>query len=166
MTTETAPAEQIQAHVAALAPLSDREILEKLAAVPPLADETDPSWDDPNYWSDTAYLYIALGDLAAMRKLKPAAHLLLERACYGDPGEIMRGLRHHLEAIFNPSWEELADVALAQAHSPRRGTRLWSICQLSVLDDPRARPIFEAALAEDDEIAMYAEIGLERLATS
>ena len=51
------------------------------------------------------------------------------------------------------------------AISARRGTRLWSIDELAVLDDERARPIFERALQDDSpQVRMLAEIGLERLA--
>jgi hypothetical protein len=31
---------------------------------PPLADEVDPVWDDEPYWSDFAYRYVALSDVA------------------------------------------------------------------------------------------------------
>ncbi|MBO0701004.1 MAG: HEAT repeat domain-containing protein, partial [Zavarzinella sp.] len=88
----------------------------------------------------------------------------LDRACYGDPGEMFRGLRHALEAIVNPRWSELADICLEAARSPRRGTRLWAIDQLTVLDDERARPVFEESVRSDtDEICRRAAIGLERL---
>jgi len=46
----------------------------------------------------------------------------------------------------------------------RRGTRLWAVDQLAVLDDPRARPIFEAASRDESpDLQAVAEIGLERL---
>jgi hypothetical protein len=53
----------------------------------------------------------------------------------------MRGLRHSLEAIFNPDWNALADICIDAAKSPRLGTKLWAIDQLIVLEDPRARPV-------------------------
>lgn len=73
---------------------SDATILAELERLSPLADEVDPAWDDERYWVESGYLYVALSDIAAERKLRPAARLLLERACNGDPGEMMRGLRH------------------------------------------------------------------------
>nr|WP_196482214.1 hypothetical protein [Burkholderia vietnamiensis] len=35
---------------ATLAKLSDAEVLDKLVAVPPLADEAGPCWNDKEYW--------------------------------------------------------------------------------------------------------------------
>jgi HEAT repeat protein len=146
---------------------SDAEVLGHLAALPPLADEDDPCWTNEEYWRQVADRYLALADVAAARRLRPAVALLLDRACYGDPGEIMRGLRHRLEAIVNPNWSELADMCLEAARSRRPGTRLWAIAQLTVLEDPRAKPIFEEAIRSGpDDIRWHAEIGLERLATA
>lgn len=163
MTSELSPIQEIEVHVARLRVLDDASILNTLRASAPLVDEADPLWEDPRYWSDVAYLYVALGDIAAMRRLRPAIPLLLERACFGDPGEIMRGLRHQLEAIVNPDWDALTEAVLPLAVSSRLGTRLWAIDQLAVLDDPRARPIFEGASSDHKDIAFCARIGLERL---
>jgi HEAT repeat protein len=143
---------------------SDEEILAELESLVPLADENDGVWTDDSYWQTSAYRYVALGDIAAERKLRPAVRLLLERACNGDPGEMMRGLRHSCERIFNPDWPALADICLELSRSKRPGTRMWAINQLMILDDPRARPTFEHAL--NDEIAdirSTAAIGLKRL---
>jgi hypothetical protein len=143
---------------------TDDEVLESLRALPALADESDPVWENDEYWGETAYRFVALADVAAQRRLRPAIRLLLDRACYGDPGEIMRGLRHSLEAIVDPDWTTLADVCLQAARSPRLGTKLWAIDQLAVLDDPRARPLFEDAVRHGPEdIKSVAQIGLDRL---
>lgn len=143
---------------------SDDELLSELASVPPLADESDSCWQDENYWQ-IADLYLALANLAADRKLRPAIKLLLERASYGDPNEIMRGLRHKLEAIVNPDWSYLTDVCLEAAQSSRLGTRLWAISELAILDDVRAKPVFEEAVKTGPhEIRLQAESGLKRLA--
>jgi hypothetical protein len=164
MSTQEAPHEIIARLADGLLHASDAEVLSVLAALPPLADESDPCWDDQAYWIDVAYRYVALADVAARRRLRAAIRPLLDRACYGDPGEIMRGLRHQLEAIVNPDWAALADVCLEAARSNRLGTRLWAIDQLAVLDDPRARPVFEEALrSESEEIQQSARIGLRRL---
>lgn len=133
--------------------------------MPALADESDPAWNDRAYWINSAYRYVALSDVAAQRKLRPAVRLLLERACNGDPGEMMRGLRHSFEAIFTPDWNELADVCMDLSTSTRQGTRVWSTQQLMILDDPRAKPFFERALNDDNpDVRDAAAIGLERLA--
>jgi hypothetical protein len=165
MAHERMPHEIIAALVAARASRTGKEILAELAALPPLADEDDPCWAGKKYWQRVAYPYIALADVAAARRLRRAIKLLLDRACYGDPGEIMRGLRHGLEAIVTPDWSYLATVCLKAARSPRLGTRLWAIDELAILDDPRAKPVFEEAMRTAPErIREIAEIGLERLA--
>src|SRR5262249_30216998 len=129
------------------------------------ADEDDPVWSEEEYWRNTAEVYIALSDISAKRRLQASIPLLLERACYGDPGEIMRGLRHRLEAIVVPDWACLADICLELARSPRKGTRLWAIEQLAILDDPRAKSLFERAIeTEPPWIAEAAARGLKRLA--
>lgn len=144
---------------------SDDDILAEMERIPPLADEGDAAWDDPTYWSDFAYRYVALSDVAAKRKLRPAVRLLLERACNGDPSEMMRGMRHSFEAIFAPDWKALADVCMELCASKRAGTRVWATHQLMILDDPRAKPVFERALDDDNtEVRSAAAAGLERLA--
>ena len=159
------PVDSIARAAAAQRPLSDDEFLARLEALPALADEDDPSWNEDEYWERVAYPYLAFADVAAERKLRRAVRPLLERACYGDPGEIMRGLRHPLEAIFNPDWAGLANEYLAVARSERLGARMWAIAGLAVVDDPRAGPIFEASIREDPpDISSYAKIGLKRLA--
>jgi hypothetical protein len=159
------PIDTINRVFAELRPLTDDELLARLEAVPALADEDDPAWNSEDYWQRVAYPYLAFADVAAERKLRRAVRLLLERACYGDPGEIMRGLRHPLEAIFNPDWTALADEYLAAARGRRLGTRRWAIAGLAVVDDLRAGRVFEASVREDPaDISSYAKIGLKRLA--
>jgi len=148
-----------------LSELSDAQIIAKLKSVPALADEDDPVWDKEEYWRTTAEVYVALSEISAERRLRPSIRLLLERACYGDPGEIMRGLRHRLEAIVSPDWAYLADICLDLAGSPRKGTRLRAISQLAILDDARAKSVFERAIeTEPPWISVAAAGGLERLA--
>lgn len=162
---EKKPHEIIRDLAAERAKWSDDEVLAEIDRISPLADEGDAIWDDPTYWSGFAYRYVALGDLAAERKLRPAVRLLLERACNGDPGEMMRGMRHSFEATFAPDWTALADVCMDLCASSRAGTRMWATHQLMMLDDPRAKPVFERALNDDNaEVRGAAAAGLERLA--
>lgn len=162
---EKKPHEIIRDLAAERAKCSDDEILAEIERIAPLADESDAAWDEPTYWSDFAYRYVALSDVAAERKLRAAVRLLLERACNGDPGEMMRGMRHSFEAIFAPDWTALADVCIELCASKRAGTRVWAIHQLMILDDPRAKPVFERALNDDNaEVRGAAVAGLERLA--
>jgi hypothetical protein len=143
---------------------TDTELLAELTTLDPLVDEYEPEWDTDAYW-EVANRYLALAKLCSDRKLRPAVKLLLERACYGDPNAIMRGLRHYLEAIANPDWSFLADVCLETARSPRLGTRYWAIHELAILDDPRAKPILEQAIIDGpDDIRDRAQAGLDRLA--
>lgn len=128
---------------------SDEAVLAELAALPVLPDEHDPAWEDERTWNEFANRFTALADVAAHRQLRAALPLLLERASYGDPGEMMRGLRHRLEAIVNPDWHLLTDVCIQMATSPHPGARLWSIDELGILRDARALPVVLGAL--DDE---------------
>jgi HEAT repeat protein len=139
------PAERIDAMVRAREAWSDAQVLDELAALAPLPDEEDPWWGDQA--PDDALRFVALGELARARALGAAVPLLLERASYGDFGELMRGLRHRLEAC-------LGDPALAAAcveamASRRRGTRLWAAHELMILHDPATLPVLLAALDDD-----------------
>jgi hypothetical protein len=163
MADQRRPYQIIADMVTARALLSDADVLAELAALPPLPDEDDAAWEQDATWQE-AYRFVALADVAAARRLRPAIRLLLDRACYGDPGEMFRGLRHASEAIANPKWSDLADICLEVVTSPRLGTRLWAIDQLTVLEDERARPVFEKSVRSDpEEIKWRAEVGLERL---
>ena len=144
--------------------LSDSDLLAELRALAPLEDGDHPAWRDDLYWEQSGYRFVALAQAAADRKLVEAIPLLLERICYGDPGEMMRGIRHALEFIVKPDWSRLVDLLLPLAQSPRLGTRLWAIDELAVLRDARAEPIFRGALSDPEEIAWRAERGLEWLA--
>jgi hypothetical protein len=141
------PAEQIDALVKARATSSDASVLGELAAFAPLPDEASPAWADDATWA-RAYLFVALSDVCALRRLRRAVALLLERACYGDPGEMMRGLRHACEAIFDPDWADLAALCIERTASPRAGTRLWAMSQLAVLRDSAALPAIIVALRD------------------
>jgi hypothetical protein len=158
------PPDIIEAVVNEMASASEDEVLAALAAIEPLPDESDGRWDDLNFWYTVAERFLGLAQVARQRKLRPAVRLILERACYGDPNEIMRGLRHVFEEIYNPDWDLLADEYLALARAERLGTRMWAIDSLIVMEDERARPVFEESLREDPEdISASAKIGLERL---
>lgn len=158
------PATTIHAVAKEMASASDEEVLAALAAFDPLPDECDRQWNDDAFWFGVAYRFLGLAQVARLRKLRAAVRLILERACYGDPGETMRGLRHVFEGIYNPEWSLLANEYLSLARAERLGTRLWAIAGLMVVDDPRAVPVFETSVREDPEdISFYARIGLKRL---
>ncbi len=143
----------------------DAAVLAALAAMPELADASADVWQQDEYWEQVAARYLALAEVASVRRLREAIPLLLDRACFGDPGEIMRGLRHNLEAIVKPEWGILTDLCLKAARSPRPGTRLWAVDELAVLADPRSESVLlQAALSEVHDIRWRAEKGLRRLA--
>jgi hypothetical protein len=107
---------------------------------------------------------MGLVKLAAARRLRAAIPPILARACYGDPVDRMRTLLPAFEAIMDPDWSALADICMEAARSERLGTVLWSVAQLSMLDDERARPLLTRwADFGDKFIAPYARTGLDRL---
>ena len=163
MPDERKPYQIIDDLAAARVELSDDEVLAELAAIPPLADEADPCWNDDAYWHRVAYPYLALWNVAAVRKLRAAVPLILDRACFGDPGEIMRNLCHAVEAIVWPDWSALTVPCVAALASSRPGTRLWAAHELGRLRDPAAIPALERA-AQDPvaEVREGAASALER----
>jgi HEAT repeat protein len=128
---------------------SDAAILAELRALTVLPDEDDLAWEDQRTWQEHAYVYEALAALVGERRLRAGVPLLLERACYGDPGEMMRGLRHHLEAAYAPQYQELQPVCLAALSSPYPGARLWAASELAVLGDPLALPALIERLEDE-----------------
>ena len=164
MSREPRPFEVIDAMARDRSHRSDSQILDELLALSALADEDDTCWNDSSYWTHVAYPYLALAQIARERRLRAAVRPLLDRACYGDPGEIMRGLRHVLEAIMDPDWSALADICIDAARSERPGTMLWAVDQLLVLDDERARPLLQQLrTSEHEEIRWRADAAIQRL---
>ena len=164
MDNQLRPFEIIDAMVCERNQRSDEAIIGELNELPSLADEDDACWNDDSYWTRVAYPYLALAQLAATRRLRAAIRPLLDHACFGDPGEIMRGLRHALEAIVNPDWAALADICMAAIESGRPGTVLWAVDQLVVLEDERTRPILQELVRSKHEvITRRAKIAIQRL---
>lgn len=135
MSDDEPPWQRIERLVAVRAARSDREILDELRAHPPLPDERDAAWAHPDAWS-RAHLLVALADVCALRCLRDAVPLLLEKLCLGDPGEMIRGIRHSLEGIARPDWVWLASRCADALASPRAGTRYWALDELAVLRSP------------------------------
>jgi HEAT repeat protein len=164
MVDERMPYQIIDDLAAARTGLSDTEVLAELAAIPPLADESDACWDDEGYWHQVAYPYLALWNVAARRQLRAAIPLILARASFGDPGEIMRNLCHAVEAIVKPDWAALTAECVAALASARPGTRLWAASELGRLRDPAAIPALERAAQDPvQEVREEAASALERI---
>jgi hypothetical protein len=152
---------EVEALIGARATWSDEEILAEFAAIPVL-DEASASSEEA-FW-DQATLYLALTEISAVRKLRPAAKLILEKAEPGDPGSIMRGIRHALERIYEPDWPGLAEVCIEAFHSKFAGAKVWGFQELTVLEVPSARRVFEEVLrGDDDDSKETAAQGLVRL---
>jgi hypothetical protein len=142
-----APHEEISDLARELRGLSDEQLLIELRRLPVLPDDAAEDWRSDETWR-AANRYVAIGDVAAERKLKSAVRLLLERASYGDPGEMMRGLRHVLEAIATPDWSFLATAYVDALSLPHRGARLWAVAGLGVLRDASTMPVLLQALRD------------------
>lgn len=132
--------------------LNDDELIAKITALPVLPDEDDPLWNDDTTWEEHLHVYIALLDLAAERKLLSSIPLFLERSCYGDPGETMRGIHHSFEYMVNPNWDVLAKISIEIAEHPYRGARLWSIEQLGRLRLDYTLDVVIKALSDEAEL--------------
>lgn len=127
---------------------SDADLLRELEALPILPAEDSDTWEADSPWWQTAQRFTALADLAAERRLRPAIPLLLGRSWYGDPGEMMRGLRHALEAIVAPDYDALTPFCVEAAASAQPGARLWAVDELGVLRDRQGLAALLAALGD------------------
>jgi hypothetical protein len=140
---------------------SDAEILAEFEVLAPLDERTATSEDA--FWVH-ATVYLALAEICAVRRLKPGARLILEKAERGDPGSIMRGMRHALERIYDPDWAGLAEVCIDAFNTGLPGARVWAMSELRILDQPFARPFFEDVLQRNDiEFVSDAGQGIARL---
>jgi HEAT repeat protein len=142
------PAQAIERQKAELRSQSDDDLLRELQSLAVLPAEDSGAWGADSDWWHAAERFTALADLAAERRLHAAIPLLLARSCYGDPGEMMRGLRHALEAIVAPDYDALTPFCVAAAPSPQPGARLWAVDELGVLRDRRGLDALLRALSD------------------
>ena len=143
---------------------SDADVLRELESLPVLPAEDSDAWGEDSPWWQTAERFTALADIAAERQLRAAIPLLLGRSCYGDPGEMMRGLRHALEAIVAPDYDALTPYCVEAAASPQPGARLWAVDELGVLRDRRGLAALLRALSDSaGEIRRAACLSLSML---
>src|SRR5258708_5205185 len=124
------PGQRIQRLIEERRSWSDADVLRELEALPVLPADVDDTWGFNSPWWETSEQFLAFADLAAERRLRTAIPLLLGRACYGDPGEIMRGLRHALERIVAPDYDALTPLCIDAAASSQPGARLWAVAEL------------------------------------
>ena len=149
------PHQIIQALYDERAEWTDEAILAELETLPGLPDEDDGPWFGSFglMWQQeqtlkNADLYLALARHVAKRRLKPGVRLLLERASYGDFGEIMRGLHHTFEAVYGGQYAELANLCAELMQHLRLGTKVWALDQMTRLRDRRAIPELLKAVYE------------------
>ena len=149
-----------------LAELSDEAILAELAALRPLPDESDARWhEEPFELFGDAGPFVALADQVGERRLAQGIGLLLDKVCFGDPGEMMRGLRHALEAACDSNWSLLADMCASSARSSRPGTRLWATNEIAILRDPTLVDVIRDRLSDvEPEVRREAIRAAEMLA--
>lgn len=167
MSSDLDPSHILDSLMDAVKDTPDDQLLAQLALTGPLPDEDDPKWTSDQFWVDVALPFDALARVACSRKLLQAVPLILDKMCYGDPGEIMRPVCHGFEYIVNPNWDELFPHYSQATESPRRGTRLWSLFCVARLRCEKSRPIFERCLVDsDDQVREAAECGLLMLNTN
>lgn len=152
--TEKMPWEQIKDLYDERAGWSDEAVLAELGSLEVLPDESGPEWDSDDTWKKS-YLYVALSDLAAVRHLVDAIPLLYQRASYGDPGEIMRDLRHCMEGLVNSDWATLARLSMEAASYPQKGARQWALSQLAILREAVAFDTAVAALDDEAQLVRW-----------
>lgn len=112
--------------------------------------EFDDSSDCPAW--DRAGEFLAFADEVASRRLLQGVRLLLDKACFGDPFETMRGIRHSLEGAVDGDWAALNMICLGAADSDRPGTRLWAVNELAILRDPISIDQFGVALSDGEPL--------------
>jgi hypothetical protein len=142
---------------------SDEALLSELSSLPVLPDESDPSWDNRQTRENLAYPYLALARIAGERRIKKAISLLFEKSSYGDPYEMVQGIRHSIEKIVNPDWDTLNEICIQITQSPYRGARLWAVRELGILRNKDSFDTLVNALNDDDLIQYQACMSLEML---
>ncbi|MBX3085804.1 MAG: hypothetical protein KF716_29470 [Anaerolineae bacterium] len=117
---------------------SDDEILAELESLPVLPDMMlsphlpNPVWEDDQIQAQLD-LYLALGSLVDLRKLRAGVPLLVARACYGHVCEAMLSLPRSYIRVFAPDLDALSQVYIHAARYPQKGARLWAVESLGEL---------------------------------
>ena len=142
---------------------SNEALLLELSSLSVLPDESDLSWEDNQTWENLAYPYLALARIAGERRIKEAVPLLFEKSSYGDPYEMVQGIRHSIEKIVNPDWDALNEICIKITQSPHRGARLWAVRELGILRNKDSFDTLVNALNDDDLIQYQACMSLEML---
>lgn len=152
--------EDILNELEAIATLPDAEILE---TAPWYRQESNHIADDSDWYK--VALFLALSGHIAERKLLSGVPLLLQKSCYGDPGETMRGLCHALEGAARDDMNALIPICRNALSFPEPGARLWAAFELMRFRDKDSIPLLEK-LASDDPAPLVreqAEWSIERI---
>ena len=143
---------------------NERDVLAELRSLQPLPPERGRTWDSEQPW-EAAQLLVAHGAVASERRVRSAVPLILDRMCLGDPGEMMRGMRHSLEAAVGHDYARLAALCADACSSPNPGARYWAVQELAVLEECSTVPVAVALLRDPEaEVAEAACETVVRLA--
>jgi hypothetical protein len=146
-----APAPGIRHHRKAIEPLTDDELIARIAGLEPLpdADDDDPAWLEDTTW-DRAEFLLAAADAIGERRLLRAIAPLFQLAALGDGYEMMQGLRHGPERAAAPDWQVLTGVMRPLTRYQRAGCRRWAVRELGILRDPQALDDLVSALGDQE----------------
>ncbi|WP_338874935.1 hypothetical protein WBJ53_04875 [Spirosoma sp. SC4-14] len=138
------------------------QVINELLALPPMPDEDDNLWDYTKTWYE-AEVFLADVNYAARHHLESVIPILYQKACYGDPGEILRGVfKNSVYDIASRDEEKVIHYAVQAYKSIRNGTRYWAVYSLSFFKDlPQAHSILvDALLDSEHQIRSFAEYSL------
>jgi hypothetical protein len=150
--SEETPRAAIERLRAALAPLSDDLLLDRLRSVEPMPDGGmfDPAWDAPATW-DRMYLLIAFSDEIGARRLVSGIRLLYERVPLADPGGVTQTFRHGAEKATVDNYSLLVQILRPLLRHERQGTRRAAADELGILRDPIVIDDLSSLAREDPE---------------
>jgi hypothetical protein len=133
------PADGIRRHREIIDPLSDDQLIARIAATEPLpdADDDDPAWNQDETWDRMEFL-LAAADAIGERRLLGAVAPLFQRAALGHGYGMMQAFRHGPEAAAAPDWAALTAIMRPLTRDQHAGCRRWAVRELGILRDPDA----------------------------
>lgn len=113
---------------------NEGRIVEELRTMTALPPYRGRAWESEEPWA-AAQLLVAHAAVAAERRLRSPLPLILDRMRLGDPGEMMRGMRHSLEAGVSHDLSLLAALCVAACSSANPGARYWAVQELGIVKE-------------------------------
>lgn len=138
--------------------MSDDQILLELATMDTLRDGEwlESKQNSDSDWDQVAVFLALSGHIAERKLLHSGVPLLLQKSCYGDPWERMRGLCHALEGAARDNLNALIPICRDALSFPEPGARLWAAFELMRFRDKDSIPLLEK-LASDDPAPLVRE---------